>query len=103
MGIQIKGLDKLYRKLRDLERRDAATILRSAVTTGTAVLAAANKAATPVGSSGELQRAQTSKVTGRGLTVIGIIGASVAALRRYAADGKGHPTNVDWLAEFGHV
>src|SRR5690606_8106938 len=98
VSVKTKGFDKLLRKLNALSKTGARRAQRKAVRAGTAVLLKAVKAATPK-DEGVLRRAQASKVTGRGLSIAGIVGADVAKLE---ADER-RPSNIDWLVEEGHV
>lgn len=103
MSINVKGVDKLLKKLDRLERKGARSALRKATSAGTTVLRAAVKSGAPV-DEGLLKKAEDSKVGGRGLQLYGIAGANVAKLNAdaQASNGK-RPTNIDWLVENGHV
>jgi HK97 gp10 family phage protein len=100
MSIQIKGAEKLQKKLDQLAKKDARKALRAATRAGTAALLKGVKREVPV-DEGDLKRAQTSKVTGRGSNLNGIVGADVAKLKD--GESKGRPSNIDHLVEFGHV
>lgn len=98
MSTQVKGLEKLLKKLDRLEKQGATRAMRKATRAGTTVLGRAVKASTPV-DEGNLKRAQATKVSGRGLSMSGRAGADVGKLE---ADER-RPTNIDWLVEYGHV
>lgn len=96
-GGHLKGYDKLLKQFAALGR-NAKTANRKAIRAGTTVMTRYIKAATPV-DEGVLQKATTNKVTGKGMNVVGIIGADQSKLD---ADER-RPSNIDWLVEYGHV
>lgn len=98
MSIKTKGFDKLMKKLRGMDRKVARPALRKAIRAGTNVIGKAVKASVPV-DEGVLKKATATKVSGRGLSLSGRVGADVAKLE---ADER-RPSNVDALVEYGHV
>lgn len=100
--IRVKGAEQLIAKLQKLERVTARAANRKATRAGTAVLAKAVKAETPV-DEGMLKRSQTSKVTSKDLFAVGTVGADQDKLNSAHEEDKDRPTNIDWLVEYGHV
>lgn len=99
--IKKKGFDKLMKKLGRLEKTAAKRAQRKATRAGTSVLLKAVKAATPK-DEGLLRKMQASKVTTRGMTAFGAVGADVDKLKAAEASGS-RPSNIDYLVEQGHV
>lgn len=99
--MKLKGFDKLQRKLERLERRGAKSAMRKATRAGTTVLLKAVRAATPK-DEGLLRKMQASKVSGRGLSMAGIVGADVDKLKAAESTGQ-RPSNIDHLVEYGHT
>lgn len=102
MSIKIRGAQKLLKKLDYLEKKGARRALRKAVSAGTTVLKQGVREETPV-DKGYLRKAQDSKVSGRGLSLSGKVGANVAKLNEESSQDAGRPTNIDHLVEFGHA
>jgi hypothetical protein len=102
-GMQIKGADKLLAKLNRLPRVGGKRALRKAAQAGVTVLGKAVKREVPV-RKGLLKRAETTKVSLKGLRAWAGAGADVAKLNADAQSSQGkRPTNIDWLVEFGHM
>lgn len=97
----MKGFDKLLRKMDGLTKQGAKRANRKATRAGTTVLLRAVRTATPR-DEGLLRRMQASKLTSRGSSAAGIVGADVDKLKAAEASGN-RPSNIDWLVENGHV
>lgn len=98
-GIKTRGLDALLRKLDRLPKTGAKRAMRKAVRAGTTVLLKAVRQSTPK-DEGVLRKMQASKVYGRALSFMGIIGADADKLNE-KLDAR--PSNIDWLVEEGHT
>ena len=101
-AIHIKGADAFKRQIEALTKTGAKRVLRKATRAAVAVLAKAVKAETPK-DDGNLRRAQGSRVSGKGFSMRGVVGADVDKLKADNAQDKNYPTNIDHLVNFGHV
>jgi HK97 gp10 family phage protein len=116
-GAEIKGAKQLIAKLRRLAKQStAAKVERRAVNLATTPIVQAVKASCPDG-EGDLAKSIAKKVTGKGFTVDGIVGADAdyvsqegtklkrveakAAIAAGEEDLK-RPSHYDHLVEFGH-
>lgn len=100
-GAKIQGADKLLRKLVRLQHPTRP--LRAATRAGVAVLGKAVRREVPR-RSGLTKKAETTKVSVKGLRAWAAAGADVGKLKTQASDSKGRrPSNIDWLIEYGHV
>jgi hypothetical protein len=100
--IQVRGIEKLRKKLRQLERKTARRAIAKAVRAGAVVLRRAVRDDTPV-DEGVLKRMQDYKLIGKGMRRAAVIGANVQKLQQAHSEDPSRPTNIDHLVEEGHT
>jgi hypothetical protein len=98
MSIKVKGADRLLKKLKRLEKKDAAAAQRKAAAAGGRAMAKVIRPEVPK-DEGVTRKATTFKTVGRGRNAGAIAGADMAKL----TEGEARPSNVDHLLEYGHV
>ena len=105
-AVEIKGMDKLKKKLERLERRGAKAVVRKAARAGGTVLLRGVRSSVPV-NEGLVKKMMALKVSNRGLSATSIVGADVARLQNAAnapeESPEHRPSNIDHLLEYGHV